>query len=281
MATRKPPAGCIVFSHANGFPAGTYRVLFKVWRKAGYRVLALDKLGHDPRFPVSSNWPRLRDQLIHFIETQAGGQPVHLVGHSLGGYVSLLVASRRPELASSLVLLDSPVLAGWRAHSVRMIKLTGLIARVSPAKVSHKRRTQWPSSAAALRHFAAKSAFARWDPRVLRDYIGAGFEAHPEGGVQLSFRREVETHIYNSLPHHFPTLLQRHAPRCPVSYIGGTQSHEGRQVGMAATRALTRGDIRWIEGTHLYPMEKPEQTAQLVLQIITDRSIEVRHDSSQ
>ena len=43
------PRPCLVFSHANGFPAGTYRQLFKIWRDAGWRVLAVDKFGHDPR----------------------------------------------------------------------------------------------------------------------------------------------------------------------------------------------------------------------------------------
>ena len=27
----------IVFSHANGFPEGTYRVLFEAWRAAGWK----------------------------------------------------------------------------------------------------------------------------------------------------------------------------------------------------------------------------------------------------
>jgi pimeloyl-ACP methyl ester carboxylesterase len=91
-------AGTLVFSHANGFPAGTYRLLFEAWRQAGWRVEAIEKIGHDPRYPVTSNWPRLRDQLIDFItERQAG--PAWLVGHSLGGLLSLLAASRRPDLA--------------------------------------------------------------------------------------------------------------------------------------------------------------------------------------
>ena len=38
-----PPT--IVFAHANGFPAGTYRVLFDAWRAAGWRVCAVDKFG--------------------------------------------------------------------------------------------------------------------------------------------------------------------------------------------------------------------------------------------
>ena len=68
----------IVFSHANGFPAGTYRVLFDAWRDAGWQVAAVDKFGHDPRYPVSSNWPKLRDQLIDFIDDEVGGPTWHM-----------------------------------------------------------------------------------------------------------------------------------------------------------------------------------------------------------
>ena len=145
----------IIFSHANGFPAGTYRLLFEAWRAAGHRVEAVERFGHDPRYPVSSNWPRLRDQLVDFIATHGADVPVDLVGHSLGGYLSLLAASRVPAQVRSVVLIDSPVVTGWRAHSLRVAKLTGLMARVSPGRISARRRWQWPSAEAALAHFAS------------------------------------------------------------------------------------------------------------------------------
>jgi pimeloyl-ACP methyl ester carboxylesterase len=261
-------ADTIVFAHANGFPAGCYEALFEVWRAAGYTVAAPARLGHDPAFPVVSNWRPTRDELIRFVETRAPGRPVHLVGHSLGGYLSLLTACRRPDLAASVVLLDSPVLTGWRAHSVQMAKLTGLVGRITPGRVSKTRRYQWPSADDALRHFAAKTAFARWDPRVLRDYIAAGTEPDESGGVRLAFRRDIETRFYNTLPHHLGAVLHRHPPQCPVRFIGGTQSAELRQVGLAGTRAVTRGQIDWVEGSHLYPMEKPALTAQAVLRAL-------------
>jgi pimeloyl-ACP methyl ester carboxylesterase len=258
----------IVFSHANGFPAGTYRTLFAAWGAAGHRVHALPMFGHDPAYPVASNWRPTRDELIHFIESEVGAGPVHLVGHSFGGYLSLLLACRRPELAASVVLIDSPVLAGWRAHSVRMAKATRLIGRVSPARVSQSRRQHWASLAEVRRHYGSKHMFARWDPRVFDDYLDAGIEPDEAGGVRLAFRREIETRIYNTLPHHFGALLHRHPPRCPVAFIGGTQSVEVRQVGLAATRAVTRGRIEWLGGSHLFPMERPDETAAAVLRLL-------------
>jgi pimeloyl-ACP methyl ester carboxylesterase len=263
-----PRRRTLVFAHANGFPAGTYRQLFDAWRAAGWRVLAPPRLGHDPRHPVSGNWPHVRDELLEFIEREAPGAPVHFVGHSLGGYLGLLAACKRPERVAGIVLLDSPVLAGWRAHSIHMVKLTRLIGRVSPGRVSRQRRQHWESHEAARAHFAAKSVFARWAEGVLDDYIAAGIEPDPAGGVRLAFRRDIETRLYNTLPHHLGPLLQRHPPRCPVGFVGGTRSNEVRQVGMAATRAVTRGRIEWIAGTHLFPMEQPRATADAVLRLL-------------
>jgi pimeloyl-ACP methyl ester carboxylesterase len=257
-------ATTLVFSHANGFPASTYGVLFDAWRAAGIEVLALEKFGHDPRFAISSNWPQLRQQLIEFVEREAAG-PVFFVGHSLGGYLSLMAACTRPDLARGLVLLDAPVLGGWRAHSVHMAKLSGLMRRISPGRVAERRRHEWPSAEAMHAHFARKAAFARWHPKVLADYVAHGGEAF-EGGHRLAFSREVEARIYNTLPHHFDTLLARHPLRCPAAFIGGTRSAEVRQVGLEATRRLTHGRMTWIEGGHLFPFEKPEETAAAVLE---------------
>ena len=261
----------IVFSHANGFPAGTYRVLFQAWQAAGWRVLALPRIGHDPAFPVTANWPHLRRELTQFIQAQAPGQKVHLVGHSLGGFVSLMAACKQPDLGAQVLMLDSPVVAGWRSHSVQMARTMGLFKRWSPGRVSERRRHQWPSTQAALAHFAPKTAFARWDDRVLRDYIAAGTEPDAPAGpgaVRLAFTRELETRIYDTLPVQLMRYLHRHPPQCPVSFIGGMRSAELRQAGMAATRALVGDRLTWVDGTHLFPMERPDETAAAVLRAL-------------
>ena len=257
----------IVFSHANGFPAGTYRVIFEAWRAAGFEVHAIEKFGHDPRFPVTSNWPNLRDQLIHFIDREVTG-PAVLVGHSLGGYLSLMAAARRPDLASGLIMLDSPLLSGWKARAVQVAKAAGIGERFSPGHVSKRRRQHWPSAEAAFEHFAAKPAFARWAPGVLRDYIACGIE-HQGSDHRLSFDREVETAIYNALPHQLARVLRAHPLQCPMAFVRGTESQEIRQVGMAATTRLAHGRVSSMPGSHLYPFEHPLETATEVLRLIS------------
>lgn len=259
----------IIFSHANSYPAGCYRVLFERWRAAGWRVEALDRFGHDPRFPVTGDWRRLRDQLLHFIEREVKPEgPVALVGHSLGGMLSLMAACRRPELVSRLVMLDSPVVAGFKAAAVAVAKTTGLIHRYGPSRVARERRHVWPDRAAVRQHFAAKRLFARWDPRVLADYVDAGFEPTEDGQVRLRFHREVEAHIYRTLPHHLPLLLRLRPPQCPVAFVGGTESFELRQAGAGPSKALAGEGWRWMQGSHLFPFERPDETADLVLELL-------------
>jgi pimeloyl-ACP methyl ester carboxylesterase len=85
---------------------------------------------------------------------------------------------------------------------------------------------------------------------------------HDEGGERvLGFDRAIETAIYNTLPHHLERLLQRHPLRCPVAFIGGLQSEELRQVGLAMTQRITQGRMAMLDGSHLFPMEKPLATA--------------------
>ncbi len=253
----------IVFSHANSFPASTYRVMFAELRRRGFDVAAVPQFGHDERYPVTNNWPHLVQQLADFAEAaqqQAGGEPAFLVGHSLGGFLSVMTAARHPQLARGVLLLDSPLLSGWKASALDVAKRTQLVGSVSPGKVSRARRNRWASTEEALEHFSGKKAFARWDRQVLADYVTHGLRDH-EGQRVLAFDRDVETSIYNTLPHGFGRMLRSHPLRCPAAFIGGLASQEMRQVGMALTQRITQGRITMLDGSHLFPMEKPIATA--------------------
>ena len=252
------------FSHGNSYPAGSYRQLLDLLAN-DYDVRAVDMYGHDPAYPVTDGWPNLVEHLI--TEVEAYGEPVILLGHSLGGMLSLMAARQRPDLVRCVVMLDSPVVAGWRAVLWRVGKQQGWGQRMSPGRQSEKRRNVWPSREAAHAHFSSKPMFAAFAPGVLDDYLEHGLVPHPDG-VQLRFTREVETRIYDGLPHHMGEVIQGEFP-VPVGFIGGTRSAELRQAGLAATRRLVNENYTSIDGTHLFPMEAPALTARLTREMIT------------
>jgi pimeloyl-ACP methyl ester carboxylesterase len=256
----------IIFSHANSFCAGTYSLLFKSLKARGFTVRAIEKIGHDSRYPVTNNWPHLVQHLIDFSrhEVKKAGKPAFLVGHSLGGFLSLMAAAQAPELTRGVLMLDAPIVGGWRATTLGVFKSTQLVGSVSPGAVSRRRRNHWPSEQAALEHFKKKKAFASWDPQMLQDYVRYGTHDEGEGSDcqrVLSFDRAIETAIYNTLPDNLGALLKRHPIKSPVAFIGGSQSSEMKQVGMRMTQQIIQGRLMMLDGSHLFPMEKPLATA--------------------
>ena len=261
----------IHFSHANGFPASVYRTIFAELADQ-YDVRAIETIGHDPHFPVTRDWQRLTDELLAGVDKGArpgeAPPPVWLVGHSLGGYLSLLAAMKRPHRVRGVVMLDSPVIGGWRGNLLRVFQWTGFDERLSPAAATKARRTRWASRDEAWRHFHSKPAFARWDERMLADYIDYGTaRVDPAGTRELVFDRGTEYRIYRTIPHTIGARVV-HGATVPVGFLGGTKSRELQQVGVDATRRLVGDYFEWIEGSHLFPMERPIETARAIQRML-------------
>ena len=265
------PAGqpLILFFHGNSFPASTYSVMLNELRRRNLQVQALEKIGHNPAFPVTSNWPHLVEEVHAFAQPliAAHSGPVVLVGHSLGGMLSLMLAAQYPHLAHGVVMVDAPAVGGLQAKVLQLSTTLSLNKKFSPGAISRKRRNEWLSLEEVRAHFASKKVFARWDPQVLNDYVLQGTrEEKSEAGVRrvLSFNRDIETLIYNNVPHNLERLLKKHPLTCPVSLVAARHSREMRLAGSDFTHKITKGRITMIDGTHLVPMEKPLVTAAAV-----------------
>ena len=252
----------IVFSHANSFPAGTYRVLFDLLRQRGFTVSAVERYGHDTRYPVSNYWPHLVQQLADFAaaQQQRTGAPLFRVAPPRGGFLTVLPPGPYPQLARGVLLIDSPLIGGWRASALGVAKQAQVVGAVTPGRISRARRNSWASTEEALEHFRRKRVFAQWDPQVLQDYVTHGLQER-DGQRVLVFDREVETRIYNPLPPTQGRILQSPPLQCPAASLGGLDSAEMRQVGMAMTQRITQGRVMMLDGSHLFPMEQPQATA--------------------
>src|SRR5690606_11993015 len=160
--------------------------------------------------------------------------PVDLVGHSMGGYLSLMAAARLPTHVRGIVLIDSPLVLGWRKSIFETLKLTGLSARGGPAPVAARRRDRWTSREHAHEYFSAKAFVRSWAPGVLEDFLAHGLAPGQDGALSLRIAREAERDIYANLPAH-RTFAAFRALRAhgaiPVHMIAGSRSRETDMVG--------------------------------------------------
>lgn len=101
----------VVFVHGSFSDRRTWEGQRKAFAER-YRVIICSRRYHWPNegIPDGADYSMLQHvddlaELIRVLEIA----PAHLVGSSYGGYVSLLVAIRHPELVRSLVLAEPPV----------------------------------------------------------------------------------------------------------------------------------------------------------------------------
>jgi pimeloyl-ACP methyl ester carboxylesterase len=101
----------VMLLHGGGQTRGSWRDTSAVLSELGYRIYALDARGHgeSDRSPDGEYTPDTFTSDLRAIISQIDGSPV-LIGASLGGIISLLVAGEGgPAVAKGVVLVDVAV----------------------------------------------------------------------------------------------------------------------------------------------------------------------------
>jgi len=261
----------VVFVHANGFNALTYRTILSPLA-AGLRILAIDQRGHGetllPGDPAGRrSWDDLRDDLVGLMDalarTPEGQGPMVFSGHSMGGSVSLLAAAARPGRAKALVLFDPVVMPrglGWYAR----LPWTASVFRRQPiAQGALRRRSVFDSRSAAFDAYKGRGAFKTWPDAVLADYVEGGFVDRPDGKVELACAPEWEASSYVAQGSDVWGAARR--VRCPVRLLRAAHGSTSR-IGTGAGFGGGRFDIAVVEGSsHFLPMERPELVREALL----------------
>jgi pimeloyl-ACP methyl ester carboxylesterase len=248
----------IVFSHANGFNARTYRTILEPVGK-DLRILALDLRGHGAsELPAviegRDGWAEFRDDLLALL-TAACEAPVTLAGHSMGGACSLLAAAAEPGRVRALALFD-PVIMPLEAQ-----RNAEVMANSPLALGALRRRATFPSRAAAFDAYRGRGAFRTWTDAQLADYVAAGFRDTAAGEVTLTCAPAWEASNFST--HNIDPFAAFAASRCPIRILraaeGSTCRIDGHEDELAATGRVV---VETVPGTsHFLPMERPDLVA--------------------
>lgn len=247
----------LIFVHANGFNAQTYRSLLAPLASS-MRILAPDLRGHGAtRLPTQTagrrDWHDHRDDLISLLDAFPG-PPVVMAGHSMGGTTSLLAAAERPARVSRLVLFDPVIWTGLTALMFRAPLLSGLCERIPIVRGARRRRPGFESREAALAAYRGRGAFKGWPDPVLIDYLAAGLQP-ADAGMTLACSPDWEASNY---------LAQGHDPwRAMRTYRGPTRILKAETGSITQVsdrpRGLAHVSVETVAGTgHLFPMVRAD-----------------------
>ena len=251
------------FAHANGVPSACYQKMLAVLAQ-DFEVVNIPIIGLDPQYPVNNHWHSLTEQVADSIARQSQGQPVYVLGHSLGAMTSYMVAHRFPHLVKSLVMLDPPLINGKVSYALHIAKLLGKADNMTPAGKSKNRRDVWSSRAEAARLLRPKALFKRFDEQCFADYIEYGLKDCAEG-VCLTIPVTTEVAIFRNVPTN--TWQYQKPLTMPAAIVVGKDSHfanTGHPERLVQQQPVA---LYYTEGGHMFPLEYPLKTAALVKEL--------------
>lgn len=251
----------IHFAHSNGFPASTYSHFFKYL--APHPISFVECLGHG-EFRVKTNWRPLGDEIITAIETQAD-EPVIGLGHSLGAVSIFFAAQKRPDLFKKIIMMDPPITKPLKRLLFVVARSTGLISLIpSPALKAKKRKRNFRSKEEAYTYWRKKKLFQPFKEECFKDYVEHGLK--PEGDrFTLTFSADLEYKFFCTAP----GRLGKTRIEIPSFFIYSS-SHQVLQPADIEANKRVFDNTTFIpaDGGHMFPLEKPEDTATIIKSII-------------
>ena len=168
----------VVLLHGIAASVFTWEPILDPLAAAGYRALALDLLGHgDSAKPEHADGYQIDAYYQHFLDwlkEQALTEPLRLIGHSMGAYLSLKFAQQHPESVERMVLInpfyDPKQLSAWLKLSTDRPELSARVIESAPEWLVHPLVRLNPNLAAGLSSETTQrmaSDYRRMDPKII------------------------------------------------------------------------------------------------------------------
>ncbi len=218
----------VVLLHGGFASASSFFEQAPVLAAAGYRVYIPERRAHGHTRDVAGpiTYSVMADDTIAYLET-AVQSPAHLIGWSDGAVVALLVALRRPELVSRMVLIGQYYNSSGKTDK----PLTDELLELDNEATGFLREMYAAESPDGADHFP-----------VVHAKMVEMFRTEPE--LDLESFRDVQT----------PTLV-----------LQGDRDEVTVAHSQTVADTLGKGRLAVLPGTHMLPLESPDVVNALLL----------------
>ncbi len=258
----------VVLVHGYMDAGGTWDLVAPALAAKGLRVLAPDMrgFGDGARAPKGSYYHFVDYvfDLADLVDTLSPGEPIALVGHSMGGTISTLFAGTFPERVARLALVEG-VGPPDNPYEVGPVRMRGWIDQVRAARARGKGRPTF-SPDEALRRMAANHPSV--DPKVLAHRLPHLAADAGAGDGRVAWHFDPLHRTTAPMPF-FAKLFVEFAKKvtCPVLFVTG--GPQGYHPPDEAERIAAFADCKHVDlpsAGHMVHWTQPEALAPLLLE---------------
>ena len=255
------------FLHANGYPPECYQPLLDLLKPHHHLFgMMLRPLWPQADMQEIKNWIPFTDDLLQHLAEKGTG-PVVGVGHSIGATVTLRAAIRDPQKFRAIILLDPvlfvpSVIAIWT-----LLYVSGLGKRFHPRVAGAlKRRKTFDDLETVFRSYRTRGVFKYMSDESLKQYIEGITRPNPNGGFELIFSPEWESHIYLTGLQDLDLWQALPKLRVPVLVIRGGESDTFLPKAAGLMKRKNPGiRVEVLEkSTHILPLEHPDKVFDII-----------------
>ena len=271
--TEKRGLPVIVFSHGNGFSAGTYFPMLNVLARE-FDLVMLDHPGHGRSDQVHpyAGWNKTAEYTHEGLQSLLRGysSQVFAVGHSLGGVLLLLSTFQHPQSYRGLVLLDPVLFPRSMLMFMRLVSAVGMTARIHPfVKPTLRRKSSWASREEAIGYLRGRVTYKRWSDESLSSFANHALTESPGGVLSLCCPPSQEADYFSTLPDKLWASLK--SISCDTRlYMGEDTYPFALRAARTAAKINDKITMSVVPGDHCFMQESPELAAEGVRKTIVD-----------
>jgi pimeloyl-ACP methyl ester carboxylesterase len=226
--------------------------------------------GHELNPNSINNWNLFKDDALKFLD-QNNLFNSNAIGHSMGAIIILLIEIENPGTFKKIFLLDPVITSRFKSFIYKVLVTINLIDIMHPMiKATNRKKMRFENKELMYKSYRNKNIFSKIKNDDLMCYIDSIIEPKNDG-VKIKISKEWENTIYRTGSIHDNKIWKNiNKIKCPSYVILPKKNQFGHfHYGEKLKHKNRNFKNLFIENsTHLFPIESPQKTADLILKNI-------------